>query len=67
MAEEFCCALAIDAYPKLKHWVRNIDQQPQSSFWLPTSLDYLYPDLVAELTDGRRLVVECKGGALQDQ
>ncbi len=61
MAEEFRCALAIDAYPKVKHWVRNIDQQRQTSFWLPTSSDYFYPDFVAELTDGRVLVVECKG------
>ena len=60
-AEEFRCALAIDAYPKVKHWVRNIDQQPQTSFWLPTSSDYFYPDFVAELTNGRVLVVECKG------
>lgn len=61
MAEEFRCAQAIDAHPKVRHWVRNIDQQPQSSFRLPTSSDYFYPDFVAELTDGRVLVVEYKG------
>ncbi|WP_374483759.1 DEAD/DEAH box helicase [Zoogloea sp.] len=60
-AEEFCCAQAIDAHPKVKHWVRNIEKQPQCSFWLPTSSDYFYPDFVAELMDGRVLVVEYKG------
>lgn len=61
IAEEFRCAQAIDAHPKVKHWVRNIERQPQCSFWLPTASDYFYPDFVAELTDGRVLVVEYKG------
>lgn len=60
-AEEFRCAMAIDAHPKVKQWVRNIEKQPQCSFWLPTASDYFYPDFVAELTDGRVLVVEYKG------
>ena len=49
--------------PALKHWVRNIERQPQFSFWLPTATDYFYPDFVAELHDGRLLVVEYKGDA----
>lgn len=61
VAEEFRCAMAIDANPKVKHWVRNIDRQEHSSFWLPTATDYFYPDFVAELEDGRILVVEYKG------
>jgi type III restriction enzyme len=60
-AEEFRCAMAIDVHPKVRHWVRNIERQPQCSFWLPTASDYFYPDFVAELTDGRVLVVEYKG------
>lgn len=60
-AEEFRCAMAIDSNPKVKHWVRNIERQEQCSFWLPTSTDYFYPDFVAELIDGRVLVVEYKG------
>lgn len=60
-AEEFLCAQAIDAHPKVKHWVRNIQSQEKFSFWLPTSTDYFYPDFVAELVDGRVLVVEYKG------
>ena len=61
VAEEFRCAMAIDAHPKVKHWVRNIERQEHSSFWLPTATDYFYPDFVAELDDGRVLVVEYKG------
>ncbi|MEX6677361.1 DEAD/DEAH box helicase family protein [Pseudomonas sp. W2Oct36] len=60
-AEEFKCAMAIDAHPKVKHWVRNIERQESCSFWLPTASDYFYPDFVAELEDGRILVVEYKG------
>jgi type III restriction enzyme len=60
-AEEFVCARALDAHAKVKHWVRNIQSQEKFSFWLPTSTDYFYPDFVAELNDGRLLVVEYKG------
>lgn len=61
MSEEFRCAQAIDAHPKVKQWVRNIERQPKFSFWLPTATDYFYPDFVAELEDGRLLAVEYKG------
>ena len=60
-AEEFICAKAIEENDKVKRWVRNIERQPKTSFWLPTSSDYFYPDFVAELEDGRILVVEYKG------
>lgn len=59
--EEFACARALEAMPEVKHWVRNIPRQPMSSFWLPTSSDRFYPDFIAELVDGRILVVEYKG------
>ncbi|WP_396269755.1 DEAD/DEAH box helicase [Ideonella sp.] len=59
--EEFRCAQVLDAHPSVKHWVRNIEQSPQFSFWLPTATDYFYPDFVAELIDGRILAVEYKG------
>ena len=59
--EEFECAQALDRLPEVKHWVRNIEQQERFSFWLPTASDYFYPDFVAELHDGRLLVVEYKG------
>lgn len=59
--EEFRCALALEQLSEVKHWVRNLAKQPQHSFWLPTSDDKFYPDFVAELADGRTLVVEYKG------
>ena len=59
--EEFDCAVALDAEPKVKHWVRNLVRLPEFAFWLPTATDYFYPDFVAELMDGRLLVVEYKG------
>ena len=61
--EEFECAQALDRHAQVKHWVRNIERQQQFSFWLPTATDYFYPDFVAELVDGRLLVVEYKGEA----
>jgi type III restriction enzyme len=64
--EEFDCAVAIDRLPEVKHWVRNIPQDQKYSFWLPTSKYNFYPDFVAELNDGRILVVEYKGEMLED-
>ena len=60
--EEFECAQALDMLPAVKTWVRNLERQPIASFWLPTATDRFYPDFVAQLTDGRLLVVEYKGG-----
>lgn len=59
--EEFKCAMAIDAHPKVRHWVRNIERNEKASFWLPTASDYFYPDFIVELMDGRILAVEYKG------
>ncbi len=59
--EEFECAQIIDSLLQVKYWVRNLVGQPHASFWLPTATDRFYPDFVAELTDGRLLVVEYKG------
>ena len=58
---EYHCAVAIDELPEVRHWVRNLPRFPEFSFWLPTSKDRFYPDFVAELKDGRLLVVEYKG------
>ncbi|MCW5592600.1 MAG: DEAD/DEAH box helicase family protein [Burkholderiales bacterium] len=66
LAEETACAIAMDELGAVKHWVRNLERQPESSFWLPTSSDRFYPDFVAELDDGRLLVVEYKGAHLFD-
>lgn len=59
--EEFECAVALDAEPAVKQWVRNLVRLPEFAFWLPTATDYFYPDFVAELLDGRLLVIEYKG------
>ncbi|MEW9625429.1 DEAD/DEAH box helicase [Rhodanobacter geophilus] len=64
-AEETACAIELDRLDAVKHWVRNLERQPEASFWLPTSSDRFYPDFVAELTDGRLLAVEYKGGYLE--
>lgn len=58
---EYHCAVGLDELPEVRHWVRNLPRFPEFSFWLPTSKDRFYPDFVAELTDGRLLVVEYKG------
>ena len=59
--EEFECARYIDLMPEIKYWVRNLERQPELSFWLQTSTDKFYPDFVGLLKDGRCLVVEYKG------
>jgi type III restriction enzyme len=63
--EEWMCANAIDNHDAVKHWVRNVDRTPWS-YWLPTSTDRFYPDFVAQLKDGRLLVVEYKGANIAD-
>jgi type III restriction enzyme len=56
--EEYECARALDMTGKVKHWVRNLERR---GFWLPLAKNKFYPDFVAELTDGRLLLVEHKG------
>lgn len=58
--EEFRAAMAIDDHPMVRRWVRNVDRTSWS-YWLPTSTDRFYPDFIAELIDGRILVIEYKG------
>ncbi len=59
--EEVKCAEALEALPGVKYWVRNLEKRPKWAFWLPTTEGRFYPDFVAELDDGRYLVVEYKG------
>jgi len=63
-SEETACAIALDQMQEVRHWIRNLERQPSTSFWLPTSTDRFYPDFVAELIDGRIFVVEYKGAHL---
>jgi type III restriction enzyme len=58
--EEFDCAVYIDSHSKVKRWVRNIPRPP-NTFSLQTSTDRFYPDFVAEIGEGKWLVVEYKG------
>ena len=62
--EETLCAQVIDSSPKVKYWVRNLERQPQFSFWLQTATDRFYPDFLVLLEDGRILAVEYKGAHL---
>lgn len=64
--EEIDCAMAIEMHPKVKFWVRNLERDSRA-FRLPTSTDYFYPDFVAQLDDGRILVVEYKGEQLRNE
>ncbi len=61
--EEYDCARALDMHPKVKWWIRNVDRQ-DGSFWLPLHDGKFYPDFVAQLEDGRILVIEYKGAHL---
>lgn len=62
--EEHECAQYIDSLDEVDCWVRNLERNPASSFWLQTSKGKFYPDFVCKLKDGRILVVEYKGGHL---
>ena len=55
--EEEECARAIEMHPQVKRWVRNVP----GMFGLPTATGTFYPDFLAELNDGRALIVEYKG------
>jgi type III restriction enzyme len=58
--EELQCAVILDNIPDVKHWIRNVPKHP-NAFSLPRAAGNHYPDFVAELKDGRALVVEYKG------
>jgi len=62
IGEEYECACYLDDLEEMDVWVRNLDKDPDYSFWLQTSTDKFYPDFVCRLKDGRILVVEYKGG-----
>jgi len=61
--QEIACARALDSLNEVKHWIRNVAQHPDA-FWLPLASGKFYPDFVAELVDGRLMVVEFKGDHL---
>ncbi|MCI5137409.1 MAG: restriction endonuclease subunit R, partial [Candidatus Electrothrix sp. AR1] len=57
----------IDGLDEIDFWVRNPVRRPGRSFWLQTSTDKFYPDLVCKLKDGRTAVVEYKGDHLRNE
>ena len=60
--EESQCAKRINDHPKVKRWVRNLEHESAGGFSLPLSPGRFFPDFIAELEDGRILIVEYKGG-----
>ena len=62
--EEFKCAQILDMHEKVKYWVKNLVNRDGAAFRLPLAKGWFYPDFVAELVDGRLLVVEYKGKQL---
>lgn len=58
--EEYDCARAIAHLDGVEFWVRNLEGEPESSFWIQTSTDKFYPDFVCRLKNGKFLVVEYK-------
>lgn len=63
--EEEQCARVIDSLIGLRYWIRNVARDP-ASFWLPIAEGKFYPDFVAQLEDGRLLVVEYKGAHIAE-
>ena len=60
--EEASCAIHLDGMPTVKRWLRNPERSWAGGFSLPLPGGRnFYPDFVAELHDGRWLVVEYKG------
>lgn len=59
--EEIFCAQQTDCNSKVETWIRNVEHDPEYSFWLPTHKDKFYPDFVIKLTDGTFAAVEYKG------
>ncbi len=62
--EEIKCAQIIAHDERVECWVRNLEREPKTSFWIQTSTDKFYPDFVAKLKNGKVLAVEYKGGHL---
>lgn len=67
-SEERQVALALDSCPHVKLWARNLANNEGGnasvSFTLQLSTDKFYPDFVAQLNDGRTVVIEYKGDHL---
>ena len=62
--EEYECAKALDMADEIKFWIRNPSRP--GAYSIPYSINRsFYPDFIAELRDGKILVVEYKGDHLK--
>ena len=62
--EESECARLLDSHEQVRRWFRNPSRKPYS-YSLPFDAQYnFFPDFVVELSNGKTLVVEYKGGHL---
>ncbi len=59
--EEYDCARVLAHLDEVEFWVRNLEGEPESSFWIQTSTDKFYPDFVCKLKNAKYLAVEYKG------
>lgn len=65
--DELAVARILDALPEVDTWVRNLDKDRNAAFWLPYPEDQaFFPDFVAQLTNGKVLVLEVKGEFLEN-
>ena len=63
--EETQCAWNLNSLPGVKFWLRNVAQH-RDAFFLPLAEGKFYPDFLAQLDDGRLLIVEYKGEHIAD-
>ncbi|MEX0655324.1 MAG: DEAD/DEAH box helicase family protein [Phycisphaeraceae bacterium] len=62
--EELMVAKYIDSCPHVDYWVRNLEKPGFFRFRMPDG--YFYPDFVVELVGEYKLVIEHKGGHLEE-
>jgi type III restriction enzyme len=65
--DELAVARILDALPEVDTWVRNLDKDRNAAFWLPYPEDQaFFPDFIAQLQNGKVLVLEVKGEFLEN-
>ncbi|HNX95638.1 MAG TPA: DEAD/DEAH box helicase family protein [Holophaga sp.] len=65
--DELAVARILDALPEVDTWVRNLDRDRNAAFWLPYPEDQaFFPDFIAQLKNGKVLVLEVKGEFLEN-
>jgi type III restriction enzyme len=65
--DELAVAHILDALPEVDTWVRNLDNDRTAAFWLPYPEDLaFFPDFIAQLKNGKVMVLEVKGEHLEN-